>query len=747
MNKIVVYSTKDWDDLADIPLFHMSYLIHVLLPRRHFGLERVLIEKKRVLEGFSKIRSNFSDELQIVPVGSKPEGYGIPDAVRLDENPSIEYLSDIDAMLVREELRAAEREFKPDGSKNVIFIETNTTRPGYGRVVHSAPKDVNHDFIFHDNETNKYYLSSSGIIKGQLDMLGEGPRDKLQYVQQGPAISSHDKNPMTFERSKTDKMLYPQDYVFAIHCDAWPENAKSWASRKRNNGWLAQDVIESVVSGGFYVVPVAHHCSDKPDIEWRLSFAKAEQQLSEQAVTSSQRQCYIYLKILRKQVINEMTKLSSYWLKNVFLYCCEELPIRAWDDDPAGCVLYMLDVLIEFVNRGNLPSYFIPENNLIDHLSEGELKTIESILQNVRCDPISTILDFTDLRLFCFSQECLSYSTTFRSIVQLVLDEIASIEQIDIGRTIMGSFTDVQCNIASVMLGEKRNSFHYHLDFYKMFVEKYVHMPFVDFVNYMGIRLDSPFITLMFYEKCLTEVKTFPELEYLRGNMACMCFALALTHDEKSKERKMRLHQAEKLYKEVLQNNGIHFASTIDFVNFLCYNERLEDMTTLLESFIDAEKKKPSMMQNGYYPAEATTLNEQLQREVKYTGCFLASSMSFAHYFLVKTYKMSKPGKLPDVLQSFQKHCKITANYGDYELLGYSGIDTENYDLAEMAFSKAIDLNQNNLLATVNRNMCRVNRKLVKKHTTEKTVLQFLLIVAYGLESNTNEVTNLLFSN
>jgi hypothetical protein len=37
----------------------------------------------------------------------------------------------------------------------------------------------------------------------------------------------------------------------------------------------------------------------------------------------------------------------------------------------------------------------------------------------------------------------------------------------------------------------------------------------------------------MFYEKCLTEVKTFPELEYLRGNMACMCFALALTHDEK----------------------------------------------------------------------------------------------------------------------------------------------------------------------------------------------------------------------
>jgi hypothetical protein len=146
-----------------------------------------------------------------------------------------------------------------------------------------------------------------------------------------------------------------------------------------------------------------------------------------------------------------------------------------------------------------------------------------------------------------------------------------------------------------VMLGEKRNSFHYHLDFYKMFVEKYVHMPFVDFVNYMGIRLDSPFIlvclyqkimskrhracqkasrifyfslelfvqscgfsgivsilhhawflflcirldspfiTLMFYEKCLTEVKTFPELEYLRGNMACMCFALALTHDEKSR--------------------------------------------------------------------------------------------------------------------------------------------------------------------------------------------------------------------
>ncbi|XP_063414800.1 uncharacterized protein LOC134696783 isoform X1 [Mytilus trossulus] len=290
------------------------------------------------------------------------------------------------------------------------------------------------------------------------------------------------------------------------------------------------------------MVPVAHRLSSNPEIEWRLSFANAEKILAEQAVTSAQRQCYSYLKILRKHTMEEDTKFSSYYLKNVFLYCCEELPVRIWEENPAGCVLYMLDILLECVQKRNIPSYFLPENNLIDYLDDAELQSIESAFQTIRCNPIAPILEFTDSRMFCYGQESLSYRTTFRSIVQLVLNEIVSIKDVDIGRTVLGCFTDIQYNIAIVMLGEKRTSFSYHLDFYHHFVQKYIQMSFVEYVNYMGIVLEKPSYALTFYEKCLAGVENFTELEYLKGNMACMCFALSLTHDDKSKERKLRLY-------------------------------------------------------------------------------------------------------------------------------------------------------------------------------------------------------------
>ncbi|VDI60473.1 Hypothetical predicted protein [Mytilus galloprovincialis] len=271
--------------------------------------------------------------------------------------------------------------------------------------------------------------------------------------------------------------------------------------------------------------------------------------------------------------MEENTKLSSYFLKNVFLYCCDELPD-------------ILDILLECAQKRNLPRYFLPENNLIDYLDDSELQSIESALQKISRNPIAPILEFTDSRMFCYGHESLSYRTTFRSIVQLVLNEIVSVKDVDVSRTVLGCFTYIQCNIAIVMLGEKRTSFSYHLNFYQLFVQKYIQMSFVDYINYMGIVLEKPFNALTFYEKCLAEVQNFPELEYVKRNvnMASICFALSQTHDDKSKERKMRLCQAENIYNEVLQTSGIHFASTINFANFLCCSERWKDVIQLLEN-------------------------------------------------------------------------------------------------------------------------------------------------------------------
>ncbi|CAG2250368.1 unnamed protein product [Mytilus edulis] len=137
MEKSVSYSTKDWDDVADVPILHVSYLINVLLPRRHFGHDRLLIKKQNILEGFSNVKGCLSGKLHIVPVESKVEGYGIPVTVRLTDEPYIEYMSDFDVMLVRGEFSTSlTKEFEKMKRKFhfSIFIETAQTHPGYGRV-------------------------------------------------------------------------------------------------------------------------------------------------------------------------------------------------------------------------------------------------------------------------------------------------------------------------------------------------------------------------------------------------------------------------------------------------------------------------------------------------------------------------------------------------------------------------------------------------------------------------------------
>ncbi|XP_063414801.1 uncharacterized protein LOC134696783 isoform X2 [Mytilus trossulus] len=244
MEKSVSYSTKDWDDVPDVPLLHVSYLIHILLPRRHFGHDRLLIKKtQKILERLSYVKEFIPDKLHIVPVGSKLEGCGIPVAVRLTDEPYIEYMSDFDVMLVRDEFSTLTKEFEKDGTKMSVFIETAQTHPGYGRVrfastVKHGTNMTNNTLIHHGGQSDEYYLNFSAIMREQADMMATHTNDGLNYNQHGPAITADDPVPMTLERLKTTKLIYPLDCIFAIPCNSWPECAIPWIKRKRTNDWL-----------------------------------------------------------------------------------------------------------------------------------------------------------------------------------------------------------------------------------------------------------------------------------------------------------------------------------------------------------------------------------------------------------------------------------------------------------------------------------------------------------------------------
>ncbi|CAC5394610.1 unnamed protein product [Mytilus coruscus] len=739
MQKTTVYSPKEWDNISKIPLIHMTYVMQLLLPRRHIGRERLQADKEKVLAGCSPEKLGIQHSLKIVPVGSKSEGYGIPDAVRLTGDHHVEFLSDIDVMLVKEEFQAGASEFKEDGTQHSVFIETNQTHPGYGRVRLIAPKVKDSPLIFRDDEANKYYISSYMLMKEQYNQVKDDPDDIFNYLRQGPAISTEDSHQLTLQRAKGGKIYHPYDYVIAIPCEAWPDVAVEWTQRKRHNGWLTPDIIKEIVSCGCHMVPVAHRHSNRPEIEWRLSFAKAEELLARKAVTSGQRQCLIYVKMLRLQL--NMKKLSSYCLKNVFLHCCDELPTTAWDNDPAGCVIYMIDILIECIDRRHLPGYFLPKNNLIDQLENQDFDEIKSSLETMRNDPLSPIIDFSDFRVFILSTEdCISYKTSFRDIVQPIMNDILSRSHLQTKQSNLGCFLDVQCIVASVMLNEKRSSFYFHLDFYQIFIQKYFQTPFLDLIIYIGIKLNSAFLTLMFYEKCLKEVTDFPELENLRGDMGCMCFSLARTCDEQWAAT-MRLGQAERIFEEAVRKSGVYHPSTIDYSNLLCYTEKWNEVINLLEEFIESDEKKRMVMANIYHKVESPTLNEQIKKEVLYSGYFEANSRAFAYYFLIKAYLKLDTTKVKQVLRKFLTYCQSAVSYGNFELLGYSGVDTRNYFLAERAFSKAIVLTRHKSLAEENVASCKSKIWYHRK----KNVFKYILIIGNILDNNLHNVCDILF--
>lgn len=66
------------------------------------------------------------------------------------------------------------------------------------------------------------------------------------------------------------------DWVDAILCPVWPEEAREWIKRERRYGWPSNVLIESVVKSGCFLVPKPHQNNAGDDGEWRISFSKAD---------------------------------------------------------------------------------------------------------------------------------------------------------------------------------------------------------------------------------------------------------------------------------------------------------------------------------------------------------------------------------------------------------------------------------------------------------------------------------------
>lgn len=227
------------------------------------------------------------------------------------------------------------------------------------------------------NKTALYSLVTSGP---QLPSGGA--------VASGPALNRRDR--------PSSRNNYAHDYVPCLHCPKWPTMADSWSERKRSTDWPRKGLISDIIGSGCYVVPVSHHDNDNEPYhtEWRLSFSIAEKRLVH-SLSIEQRQSYIITKLIMKQVIQELKDShlepplektpSSYHLKTIFLWKCEEKHSEEWKNLLYSAV-ELLETFVVHLRRGNIPNYFVPENNMIGHINHQDLLSVANAIAASLCD-------------------------------------------------------------------------------------------------------------------------------------------------------------------------------------------------------------------------------------------------------------------------------------------------------------------------------------------------------------------------
>lgn len=113
----------DIDPTSGFPTLHLSYIMEILIPRRFVGPERIRDQVQKVFNGIQAI-GKVDMKIHVVPVGSKAEGYNIPDAVFAGQG-RIVFLSDVDIILANDKIQVCEDRAKMNDEVYMMHLDTN----------------------------------------------------------------------------------------------------------------------------------------------------------------------------------------------------------------------------------------------------------------------------------------------------------------------------------------------------------------------------------------------------------------------------------------------------------------------------------------------------------------------------------------------------------------------------------------------------------------------------------------------
>ncbi|KAL3860631.1 hypothetical protein ACJMK2_010727 [Sinanodonta woodiana] len=236
------------------------------------------------------------------------------------------------------------------GLITLLMISDSTTPPGYIKLQLMLPHV---QIPVYNQQTDKLMLDAYG--RSVLHNGNKGVKLDRADTHHGPANTNYYNSGIS------------TDIVFAYRSLSWPYMALEWITRNRNHNWPSRETIAVILQYGTLLVPVGQPISPERHLEWRISLSYGEKILVWQ-FSSTQYKCYVVLKMINKSLIKPMVGdnvLTNYHCKICMFYVIESTPATLWQPhNLLTCIEQCLRTLRAWVEEGNCPNYFIPDENM-----------------------------------------------------------------------------------------------------------------------------------------------------------------------------------------------------------------------------------------------------------------------------------------------------------------------------------------------------------------------------------------------
>lgn len=376
--KAELFKEDHIDDWTDLPVAHFSFALKRIFSYKAIQSAETWMAKSTQMVADIRSPSGIRKEA----VGAIAEGFYVPglsmQLTRNQESPCETVI--LTCLCINESMSVYPKQHKFLKPSDV-FYETELVHPGFLQIVARYPG----------------WGGATAFIPTasyKTPLLTE--RDKSNY------------------HSEYGSVLYVREPKMAFPCPVWPSVAEGWRNRRRPVNWPKKPIVDSIVSDGCHVTPIAHKNSPNEGVEWQFLFSIAERTLALEALSKHQKYCYILFKAICSQYLKHLEYITSGHTKSIFFYTCELLPESLWSANPGGCVLYLMDQLFVQVQEHNIPNYFIPTNNMIDHFTEEMYSELQSSLMTFRTQPLSAIQQLA----------LNNHITCAQTVIEKILDDV-----------------------------------------------------------------------------------------------------------------------------------------------------------------------------------------------------------------------------------------------------------------------------------------------------------------------------------